>query len=83
MSAQDKRYAAIQTCVSSFLDENAEWSHAFSREDIAKAILPLTALGRTERWFNAIRAWESLVLDTENDARWALLQGSVMAAHAA
>lgn len=82
-SSQDSRYIAIQKTVTAFLDEQGEWVHAFDRRDIAQEICPLTALGTTERWFNAIHQWEAMVLDTDNDARWALIQGSIFAAHAA
>lgn len=82
-SAQDNRYAAIQRVVNQFLDENAEWSHAINRAEIGVAISDLHSLGRTDRWRLAISQWREMVEDKENDARWALLQGSIFAAHSA
>jgi hypothetical protein len=84
MTASDKRLAAIHTVLITFLDEDGEWSHVYSRDEIAQAIVPLTALGKTTRWFNAIHLWESMVLDSMPiNTRWALLQGSILAGHAA
>lgn len=80
-SAQDNRYAAIQRVVNQFLDENAEWSHATTRVKIGKAIYDLRDKGRTAEWKLSIQRWREMVEDKENDTRWALLQGSVMAGH--
>lgn len=80
-NAQDRRYAAIQSVINTFLDEKGVWSHAWTRKEISHAIQSIAPLGRTDRWLNAVSGWQCLILDQDNDAHWALLQGSIMTAH--
>jgi hypothetical protein len=53
-------------------------TRAFAAENIRK----LEAIGRTDRWRRAIRAWANAVADESVPYRWAYLQYSVYAGHA-
>lgn len=79
----DRRFAAIDATVSQFLNDEYQLRADVARETVAAAIRPLADLGRSNHWFNAVRTWESMVLDTEFQLGWALLEGSTRAVHAA
>jgi len=79
------RMAGIQGTVARWL--NADADHMLvagaTRDGIAFTINGLAALGRSPRWKLAITRWADMVTDDQSDLRWALLQGSVGATHAA
>lgn len=52
------------------------------REAIAELLRPLKAMGRTERWRNAIDSWVIMVLDTDYDLAWAYGQYGIYAGYA-
>lgn len=82
--SKNARYAAIQSLVSSFLDDKGNWLHAINRQEIADAIADLIGLGKSDGWKLAVRRWQEMITESEiGNTRWALLQGSVMVAHAA
>jgi hypothetical protein len=79
------RHAGINDTVSRWLDANADYvlADGATREGVAVTINGLAALGRSGKWKGAVAYWADLVMDTDTDLRWALLQGSVAATHAA
>lgn len=81
--SEDKRFAAINTVSKSVLDSTPAGNLFLitDREEIARLILGLSSLGRTERWQLALAGWAQMVL-TEENLEWAFLQGSVWASHA-
>lgn len=81
-SAQDRRLDAIKL-VSEGAYGRVEIMNAEETEALAQTIEALASLGRTERWALAINNWAGMVRDQANPRAWALLQGSIFAAHAA
>lgn len=84
--AQDTRFAALETVSQSVVSVErgtavATW-HITDRDEIAAKIRELSALGRTQRWADAIETWAVLV-ETEESLEWSFLQGSIWASHAA
>ena len=83
--AVERRHAAIKGVSDAFLDPDNGYNvkAATTRASVAARIDELRPLGRTDRWCGALDTWRTWVLDTETDLRWAIVQGSIGANHAA
>jgi len=86
MNPSDKRAEAIRLIMDRYVDTNGNrliLDIGTNRMDLADHIAILARAGKTERWLNAIRRWEGMVRNTENDLDWAMLQGQIYALYAA
>lgn len=84
-NATERRYAAIRATTEAFLDAGRDYAvrEGVTREAVAARIDKLRPLGRTDRWSGALDTWRAWALDDETDLRWAIVQGSISAGHAA
>lgn len=93
ISAAQKRYDAIRNIVEHVIDaENGfKVRQGVTTTWTLEQIEGLFPLGRTIQWRNAVRRWESMILDTESVLdgdwerrfHWAVLQGSTYVGYAA
>lgn len=84
MNAQNRRYAAVRATVERFLDNGfGELASDVTRTDLVTAVDELVDLGRTDRWRDTVNAWADMIRDETTDPRWALVEGSTRAIHAA
>jgi hypothetical protein len=82
-AAQDRRYEAIRTVSGAHLQAVELPMGDAAVCALLQDILALKALGRTDRWKDAVQRWAELITETPENRRWALIQGSIWAAHQA
>lgn len=83
--ASETRFGAIRAVTETFVnaENDFEVRADTNRDSVAERIESLRPLGRTDRWHGALDTWRAWVLDPETDLRWAIVQGSIGAGHAA
>ena len=93
LTAADRRNVGIQALVNIYLPASNDYQLTFPHSGgwgsnivgIEDNIRKLAALGRTQRWQDAVTRWQGMVGEQTlpDGLRWAILQGSVYASHAA
>lgn len=85
MNAADKRSAAIDAFTEKYRpkDNGYRLLPNVTAQDAITDIRAMADLGRTQRWQNAIKGWEQMIIDFPDDLEWAILQGGIYAGHAA
>lgn len=85
--AQIRRHQAITSFVDAVLPALNGYNPTCTAERAAELVRPLAELGKTARWKRSIEIWAAMILEEPgedaNHLRWAVLQGSVYAGHAA
>ncbi len=83
LTPADKRHAAMHALMRIWMTPEGK---LYKRTTVKKVLLgidELYALGRTQRWHEALDKWKEMITDGPGDLHWAILQGNVYAVHAA
>lgn len=84
MTAEEKRYQAMRDLFDTCYDREQNVWVKYPDQETADQIRALKALGRTERWQNAVERWAKMVEeDAGRNSTFGFIQGSVYANFAA